>query len=353
MKTVSVLVLTAIGVVSCKLDKLLHAPAPLSTPARLAFSGPPKDARAGELISPPVQVAVHDSAGRVTGVATWITLALGANPRAAKLRGRTRLRSVDGVATFSDIRFDKVGSGYTLTATAPGLPADTSAAFAVTPGPATRLGFSVQPSNAPADSAIKPPVRVAASDSLGNRASDYVGQLEVALGKDGSTSRNARLTGKTLASAAGGVATFSNLRIDRAGTAYTLTAAFAPGAVGGALVESAPFDITEPPPTATRLEVITQPQGPYLHAEPFQVQVAAVDNASHIISSFTGLVSIAIANDGSLTNKARLGGATQAVVVNGIATFSDLSIDLPGVGYTLRAHTHDLTDVTTEAFNVL
>ena len=351
MKTASVLVLAAVGVVSCQLDKLLHTPALVSAPARLTFSALPKDARAGELISPPVRVAVHDSAGRVTSVATWITLALGANPRAAKLRGRTRLRSVDGVATFSDIRFDKVGSGYTLTATAPGLPPDTSAAFAVTPGPATRLGFSVQPSNAPADSAIKPPVQVAASDSLGNTASDYVGQVRVALGKDGSSSRNAKLTGKTLASAAGGVAKFPNLRIDRAGTGYTLTAAFA-GEAGGPAGESAPFDITEPPPTATRLEVITQPQGPYLHAEPFQVQVAAVDDASHIISSFTGLVSIAIAHDGSLAN-ARLGGATQAVVVNGIATFSDLSIDLPGVGYTLRANTRDLTGVTTEAFNVL
>ena len=115
-------------------------------------------------------------------------------------------------------------------------------------------------------------------------------------------------------------------------------------------VESARFAVR---PTATRLEVITQPPTAVLHSEPFQVQVAAVDVESHIVSSFTGLVAIAIANDGSLTKDARLGGATQAVVVNGIATFSDLTIDQPGAAYTLRATTRDLTGATTEAFNVL
>jgi hypothetical protein len=348
MKAVSVLALVAL-VVSCQLDKLLHAPPLLSPPARLAFSSRPSSARAGELISPPVRVAVHDSANRVTGVATWITLALGANPGGARLRGRTRLRSVDGFATFSDVRLDKVASGYTLTATSPGLPADTTPAFAVTPGPAIRLGFIAQPSEAQAGSAITPPVEVTASDSLGNTASDYTGPVRVALGKDGSGPRNAKLGGKTVAAAAGGVARFPDLRIDRAGTGYTLTAAFGAGQAAP-LAESAPFDIT---PAPTHLELITQPPTIVRRSEPFQVQVAAMDDERRIVNGFAGQVTIVIAHDGSATRTARLGGATEAAVVNGIATFSDLTIDQAGVGYTLRANTPGLASATSDAFNVV
>src|SRR5882724_8959912 len=131
MKTVSALALVAL-VVSCNIDKLLKGggtPPSDAPPARVAFSSPPSSARAGEPINPPVQVTVQDSAGRVTLRDTLVTLSLAANPSGDSLRGKKQVRSVNGVATFANLRLDKADSGYTLTAAAPKLAADTSAAF--------------------------------------------------------------------------------------------------------------------------------------------------------------------------------------------------------------------------------
>src|SRR5881396_2576956 len=354
MKTPLLLGVVA-SVVSCQLDKLLTAgegPPSDAPPVRVVFRDVPGTAQAGRPITPAVRVALEDSSGRLTVRDTTVALRLAANPSGDRLLGDTVQRSVDGVATFANVLLRKAASGYTLTAASPELLPDTSGTFNVMPGPATALTFTVQPSGAPADSAITPPVEVTVLDAFENKANNFGGMVRIALGRDGSASGKAKLTGKTVASPTAGVARFPDLRIDRAGTDYTLSAAFASGAGGGGApaVESRRFDVR---PTATRLEVITQPPTAVLHSEPFQVQVAAVDIESHIVSSFTGLVSIVIANDGSPSKQARLGGATQAVVVNGIATFSDLTIDRAGAAYTLRATTRDLTGATTEALNVL
>src|SRR5207253_11472642 len=80
-------------VVSCRLDKLLNGgggngPPSEAAPARVAFSSSLGNARAGQPISPPVQVTVQDSTGRVTLRDTLVTLSL-----AAKDRKSTRLNS--------------------------------------------------------------------------------------------------------------------------------------------------------------------------------------------------------------------------------------------------------------------
>src|SRR2546422_9002441 len=90
MKLVSVLALAALVVVGCHIDKLLNGgktPPSDAPPARVAFSSSVGSARAGELISPPVQVTVQDSAGRGPPRGTLGLPRLGGNPRGASLRG--------------------------------------------------------------------------------------------------------------------------------------------------------------------------------------------------------------------------------------------------------------------------
>src|SRR6266566_7238171 len=354
MRTLYPVALAALGV-SCHLDKLLNGgggngPPSEAAPARVAFSSSLGNARAGQPISPPVQVTVQDSAGRVTLRDTLVTLSLAANPSGDSLRGKKQVRSVNGVATFAELRLDKADSGYTLTAAAPNLHPDTSAAFSVMPAPATVLAFTGQPSVTMQDSAMKP-VQVTAYDSLGNKATNFVGSIRLAIGTDGSISKKAALAGG-VASAVAGVATFPNLRIDSVGTGYTLTAAFGSAAP---VDTSVAFDITPgpppPPPPPTHLGFTQQPQTTTEAGATITppVQVAALDASEHVVQGFTGTIGLALE---PASNGGTLSGGTPINAVNGIATFPSLSVDKAGNGYTLRATASGLTDATSNSFAV-
>src|SRR2546428_14036251 len=110
MKLVSVRALAALVVVGCHIDKLLNGgktPPSDAPPARVAFSSLVGSARAGELISPPVQVTVQDSAGRVAPRATLAVRSPGADPSGASPRGKKEERSANGVAAFAGPRLDR------------------------------------------------------------------------------------------------------------------------------------------------------------------------------------------------------------------------------------------------------
>jgi hypothetical protein len=66
------------------------------------------------------------------------------------------------------------------------------------------------------------------------------------------------------------------------------------------------------------------------------IQVAARDANGQIATGFTGLVTIALQGK---SGGAKLSGTTRVNAVAGIATFPDLSINRPGIGYALRAST--------------
>src|SRR2546429_200973 len=250
-------------VVSCRLDKLLNGgggngPPSEAAPARVAFSSSLSNARAGQPISPPVQVTVQDSDGRVTLRDTLVTLSLAANPSGDSLRGRKQVRSVNGVATFDNVRLDKAASGYRLTAAAPELHPDTSGAFSVMPAPATvplgaipaprpppppptRLGCTQQPSQTTeAGAAITPPVQVAALDASEHVAQGFTGAIGLALEP---ASNGGTLSGGTPINAVNGMATFPSLSVDKAGTGYTLRAT----ASGLTDATSSTFNVTPPP----------------------------------------------------------------------------------------------------------
>src|SRR5213592_2948731 len=259
------------------------------------------------------------------------------------------MRSVNGVATFANLRLDKAAIGYTLTAAAPELHPDTSTAFSVMPAPATVLAFTGQPSVTTQDSAMKP-VQVTAYDSLGNTATNFAGSIQLRIGTDGSISKKATLSG-AVAQAVTGVATFPNLRIDSVGAGYTLTAAFGSAAP---VDTSLPFDIIAgpppPPPPPTHLGFTQQPQTTEAGATITPpVQVAALDASEHVVQGFTGAIGLALE---PASNGGTLSGGTPINAVNGIATFPSLSVDKAGTGYTLRATASGLTDATSSAFAV-
>jgi hypothetical protein len=221
--------------------KITAVPGPAPGSARtLTFVQQPQPTAAGTAI-PPVQVAALDSAGRtVTTFTGPITVSLGANPGGDTLSPRT-VNAVNGLATFSNLRIDKAAPGYTLVAAANGLPNVSSTAFTIVPGAATQLVFTVPPSNTRAGATIQPPVQVTAYDAVGNQATNFVGSVLVAIGHNGGLLVPGTLSGGGPVAAVNGVATFSNLSIDVAGTGYTLIATI----IGGSVTkESTQFSIT-------------------------------------------------------------------------------------------------------------
>src|SRR5207247_1691204 len=72
------------------------------------------------------------------------------------LSGTKTVAAVAGVAAFPGLSINQAGGGYTLSATAPGLTAATSAPFDITAALASALVFTAQPGRTPPTLTINP-----------------------------------------------------------------------------------------------------------------------------------------------------------------------------------------------------
>jgi hypothetical protein len=107
------------------------------------------------------------------------------------------------------------------------------------------------------------------------------------------------------------------------------------------------------PPAATHLIFLTQPSNAAAGAPIAPpVRVAAEDDQDRVVATFSGAISMAIGQNGGLL-VGHLNGTTSVAAVNGIATFSDLSIDQSGLSdYTLVASSAPLTSIESTPFKV-
>jgi len=102
----------------------------------LSFRVQPSDVAAGQPITPAVLVGFIDGQQtQITNIDAVITVALipSTAPAGTILSGTLSAQSVDGIATFSDLRIDMAGAGIQLAATAEGFPVRNSNPFNVTP----------------------------------------------------------------------------------------------------------------------------------------------------------------------------------------------------------------------------
>ena len=181
---------------------------------------------------------------------------------------------------------------------------------------------------------------VTAEDSSGNVDASFDGTVSLALGSGPSGSV---LAGTLSVTAQSGVASFSNLALDEAGTGYTLQVS----ANGEPLANTASFNVT--PAAATQLVVTTQPPGTVVTGDAFGLVVSALDQFGNVDSNFNGSVSVALLdNPGGAT----LGGTLSVAAQSGVSTFSGLTLTSAGAGYTLQVSSPGLTTATTGAFTV-
>ena len=140
------------------------------------------------------------------------------------------------------------------------------------------------------------------------------------------------LGGATSVSFINGLAIFAGLTLNEPGQGYTLVA------VGNGLSPSPSLSAltlsVTPAPAATQLVIISPPPAELTAGQSFGLTVAAESTSGSVVTSFAGTVVVALASNpaGGI-----LGGTTTATLVSGVASFSGLTLDQAGSGYTLQA----------------
>jgi len=77
-----------------------------------------------------------------------------------------------------------------------------------------------------------------------------------------------------------------------------------------------------------------------------------LDADGNRVTGYNGPVSIAIGRNGGMLMAGRLSGTATVTAVDGIATFSNLSIDQLGNGYTLIVSAAGVTGAESATFNI-
>ena len=305
---------------------------------KLVFGVQPSTTAAGTAIAPAVTVRIEDAFGNLTASTANVAMAIGTNPGGGTLTGTTSANAVAGVATFSNLRINKTGTGYTLVASSSPLTAATSNPFNITPGATTALKFLQQPSNTVAGASIAPAVTVRIEDANGNLTASTA-SVTVAIGTNPSSGT---LSGIKTIAATAGVATFSDLSINKVGTGYTLTAA------SGALTvdTSSSFNITVA--AANKLTFAVQPTSAVAGVVISPAVTVRVEDAfGNLVTTSGATVGVALTTPGGAT----LSGTASVAASGGIATFSTLSVNKTG-SYTLTATSTGLLDGTSSSFTI-
>lgn len=310
-----------------------HTAEPANPTALLLISGDGQSAEAGATLTDSLTVRLVDDNGNGVGgkAISWLVA-----PGSGTVSPVNVTTSPTGIAQTSWTLGAGQGANH-LNAVFSGVPPVPFTATG-TSGSAVKIAFTVPPVNTSAGSAITPAVKVAFQDAGGNTVTSVNGTVTLAIG---SNPAGGTLSGTVSVGAVNGVATFSNLSIDKVGAGYTLVA----GADGFADVTSQTFDILAG--GANRLVFLTGPTN-VLVGQKFSpaLQVQVQDAGGNPVLIATGKITIISSVNGTLT------GTASATPLLGTATFSNLAINQVGTAYTLTALASGVQSVTSDPFDV-
>jgi hypothetical protein len=297
--------------------------------AQLLFTTQPVTTVAGVTLSN-VVVTVEDAFGNVvTSDNSNVTIALASGEGA--LGNTLTVAAVNGVATFSDLVLTTAGE-YTLAATDGSLASATSSGFSITPAAASKLAFLAGPANGAAGSLGT--LTVAMEDAFGNLVTSDVSDVTLAI-----TSGTGTLLGTTTVAAVNGIATFSDLQI-QSPDIFQLTAS------DGSLTDAVSSNFTITPAAPSQLVITSQP-GDNIAGEILSTIVVKVeDQFGNVVTSDNSTITLNLAS-GSAT----LNGTLEAAAINGVATFSNLSLTKTGA-YTIGASDGELAGATSASFTI-
>jgi archaellin len=321
------------------------------TPAKLAFLSQPGGAAAGAGLSTQPVVAIQDASGNtVTSAIAAVKLTINSKSGGISLFGPSAINAVNGLAQYANLFVDKAGADYTLVATSGDLTPAASSPFTISPGPADKLAFTVQPSNGTAGVPLSRQPEVIVQDHYGNTVTSYNGSITLAL-LIGTGPSSAEVLGSSTIPVVNNAAKFTNISISRSNPmGFKITA------MSDSLqnADSDPFTVVAG--EAAKLEFTVQPSGAKA-GKPFETQpkVAIEDRFGNVsvvsktaitlaVTPNTGAAGAILAGTKTLAAEGGMGG--------GLAEFADLSIDKAGSGYTLTATSGSLPSIASQAFAV-
>jgi hypothetical protein len=311
----------------------------------LVFATQPGNATAGAPFGQQPVIQARDPFGNPSslGLPTSKTVSISLTSGSGSLVGSTSAdigtNSGNGTVSFTDLEIDAAGSGDQLTASASGLPAETSMSFSVSAGVLSHFFFTV-PGSPVAGSSFS--MTVTAKDASGNTLTGYRGTVTFTT----SDSKGTLPASYTFTASDNGTHTFAN------GITLKTAGAQTVGVADGAIAGTA--GVTVNPATADHLVFTTQPGGATAGA-PFGQQPVVKTSDPYGNPSTVGLpgsrlVSITLAS-GSGPLQGTLTSDLGTAAGNGTVSFTNLRIDTAG-GYQLSASASGLTSATSASFSV-
>ncbi len=287
------------------------AVSPAQSSQLVIHTQPSATATAGQTFASQPLVYEEDQFGNleIGDSSTVITATLTSG--AGVLQGTTATVS-GGVATFADLD-DQTAGAVTLTFTSGGMTSVPTGNITVSPAAASTVVFGQQPMSAAPGAAITPAVTVTVEDAFGNVVGSDSSTVNLTL-SGGSFEGGSSTAAATTSS---GVATFSNLKIDMAGS-YTLSA------TDGTLTPTGASDsFTISPATASQLVIHTQPSATATAGQAFGTPVVVYeeDQFGNLETGDNSTVVTATLESGT----APLQGTTTVAVSGGVATFMNLA----------------------------
>lgn len=230
------------------------------------------------------------------------------------------------------------GSGEaTVTAAVRGVPSHTSVTV---DQQVFSLAFRVDPPDFVAGEVMSTAVQVEARDSGGTVVPDA--DLPVTLSV--SEPAGADLMGTTTVQTVNGVATFSGLSMEVAGPAHTLMAS----ATGADADLSSAFAVSPAAPASLGFTTVADT---VTAGQPLGTAVSILDEFGNVATQATLDVTLSLVTDplGGIS----LLGASTVTASEGVAVFSDATIERAASGYEVGASTDGLPDARSQAFTVV
>lgn len=290
-------------------------------------------------------IEILDSAGnRVTSSTATVTAAL--INSTGNLLGTTSVTAVGGVATFSNLKIDLTGI-KSIEYSASGLTSVTGSDLTVIPGIATQLVLTSEPSSGVVNSVFSTQPVIQIQDAQGNVVStgvDATATVTVSLG-----SGTGALAGTQTLAAVAGVVSFTNLKATTIG-AKTLhfVKSDTSGSGGTAPLSVDGTSFTVAAGSGVQLVFTTQPGGGISNQTwATQPVVEIRDALGNVDTSSTATVSL-----GLTTGAGTLGGTTSVNAVAGVATFTDLTVNLIGSDKVVTATAPGLTSAASNSFAI-